>query len=88
MLREGINFGCGQRFLRVQGFVHGDDELRERVQPGKPRVSGQELQKMVRRLDFADGFFVTHPFRIHQRLVQLEQGKAQFRQALPEAFRF
>ena len=87
-MNQGIHLGCGERFLRVQSFVHSDDELRERLQPGKPRVVGQELEKMVRRLNLANGFFVTHPLRVHQRLVQFEQGMTQFCQALMDTFRF
>jgi hypothetical protein len=88
LAHQGVNPGQCQRRFRVQGFIHGDDKLGKRVQPGEPRVAGEQLQEMVRRLDFANGLFVPHPLRVNQCLVQLEQGVAKLRQALPGAFRF
>ncbi len=41
---EGVNGRLGQGFFFcVNGFVHGDDELGDGVQPGEPRVAGEEF---------------------------------------------
>jgi hypothetical protein len=85
LIHQGFNSRGRQRLFLVQGFVHYDDELCQRVQPGKPRVASQELQKMIRRLSWPDRFFVGHALRFNERFVEGQQRVAEVGAALPEA---
>ena len=40
---QGLGDGIGHGLFGLQRFIHGDDELRKRLQPGEPRVGGEEL---------------------------------------------
>ena len=69
---------------RRQGFIHRDDQLGNRPQPGEPGITGNKLKKMMWRLDRADLGFINRTFAVNQRLVQVEQRVAQLLERLPD----
>ena len=73
---QRIDAIAGQLFLGVERFVHRHDQLRNRPQPGKPRITGNELKKMMRRLNRAHRGFVNDALGIEQRLVQVKSSNA------------
>jgi len=79
--QQGVHGGVSQRFLFVEGFVHGDDELGHGLEPGKPGIGGEEAQEVVGRLDGPDGFLVGDTLGFDERFVQSEQGVSNLRQA-------
>jgi len=84
LMHKSVNPRRRERFLLFQRLIHGDDDLGQRLEPGEPGVGGQQLKKVVRGLDGAHGFLITDALRIHQRLVQAEQGIAEFLQLAPD----
>ena len=82
LLHQNLGARRGKRFLSIQRFIHRNDQLGQRVQPRKPRVAGEEIEKMTRRRDPADGLLVSHALRIHQRFVQIQEGVAEWLQRL------
>jgi hypothetical protein len=82
LFEQRVNPGSCQGFLAVEGLVHQHNELGKRLQPGEPRVAGEEPEKMVRRLDRADALFVADALRIDEGLMELEDRIAEGLQAL------
>ena len=64
-----INFSGG-RLLRRKRFIHLNDEGRQGLQPGEPRIVDQQLQKAGRRGNRTMYYFVCGTFRVENRLVK------------------
>ena len=78
---------CPHIFLRnwftsLQSFIHGDDELGQRAEPGKPGIVGEQLQEILGGRDTANRSFVAHPFGVNQGFVQGQQRFAEILQLL------
>jgi hypothetical protein len=73
--------GGSQRFFFIQGLVHGNNELGERMEPGEPRVAHEEFEKMVGGLNRADRLLVTHAVVINKGLVEVHEGVTDFGEA-------
>src|SRR4051812_8802002 len=52
------------------------------MKPREPRIVGEELKKLARRLNRPNRFLVMNAFRIDEHLVQIENGVADIRQSL------
>ena len=74
LLDERAGGGRGEGFFFIKGLVHGDNEFGERVKPGEPWVPHEEFEKMVGRLDRADGLLVAHAVVIDEGLVEAHEG--------------
>ena len=73
--------GCGG-LVRVQGFIDHDDELRELVQPGEPRIVEHESEILARGRDPFHVALVHAAFGVEQRFVKVQKSVAQVFQAL------
>jgi hypothetical protein len=82
---QSLGDGVGHGLFGLQRFIHGDDELRKRLQPGEPRIGGEELQKMIRRGDRADGRLVAHALGIDEGFVEREERVAKVLQSLADS---
>ncbi len=78
LFHHGVHVRFRHRpILFLQRFIDGNDELRQRLKPRKPGIAGEQLKKVVGRLDRADGLLVADAFGIDQRFVQSKQWQAE-----------
>jgi len=81
LLDERGGGGRSEGFFFIKGLVHGDNKFGERVEPGEPWVAHEEFEKMVGRLDRADGLLVAHAVVIYKGLVEAHEGVTDFGEA-------
>jgi hypothetical protein len=78
---DRVHIGVGQ-LLGVEGFVDGDNQLRDWPQPGEKGIAGEKLEKVIRRLNTSDILFVDLTLRVEQRFVEFDQGAVELDQRL------
>lgn len=73
LLNQALCIGVRRRFPGILRFIHGNNELGEGLQPRKPGIINEELQKPVWRWNIAHDFLVGHSLRLDKHLVKAQQ---------------